>query len=215
MLRRLSSPVFASVAMVAALLLAQIARADVVEGKDYAKLPTAQPSGTPGKIEVIEFFSYGCPHCFELHPHIMPWAKQLPAKVAYVRVPLSLGRREWGALSRAYYTLQALGELDRLDDALFDAIHKEQQRLYDEESLAVWASRQGIDSARFSNEYNSAATTSKVMKAEQMSRDYRVSAVPTIAVAGQYIVIGQLVAGQDNRLVVARELADRAAAGKR
>lgn len=214
MLRRLSSSLLASLAILVAMSLAQVARADLVEGKDYSKVATPQPGGTPGKIEVIEFFSYGCPHCYDLHPHIMPWAKELPANVAFVRVPLALGRREWGALSRAYYTLQSMGELARLDDALFDAIHKERLPLYDEESLTAWVARHGVDGARFASEYNSAATSDKVMKAEQMSRSYRVASVPTLAVGGQFIVIGQVVAGKDTRLPVARELVDKVA-GKR
>jgi protein dithiol oxidoreductase (disulfide-forming) len=214
MSHRFSSPLSAFVALVAGLVFASMASAALVEGKDYSKTAAAQPSGTPGKIEVIEFFSYGCPHCYELHPHIMPWAKELPANVAFVRVPLALGRREWGALSRAYYALQSMGELARLDTALFDAIHKDRIPLFDEESLTVWLSRQGVDAARFSSEYNSQPTTAKVMKAEQMARDYRISAVPTLAVGGQYIVIGHVVAGNDTRLVVARELVDKVAAGK-
>jgi thiol:disulfide interchange protein DsbA len=209
MLRRPVSASFPFAALVAALLLAQVARADLVEGKDYAKLAAAQPTGTPGKVEVIEFFSWGCPHCYEFQPTLLPWTKQLPPSVAFVRVPLSLGRREWGALSRAYYTLQSLGELARLDEALFDAIHKDGVRLFDEESLTVWASRHGVDPTKFGSEYNSAATTSKVMKAEQMARDYRVASVPTLTIGGQYVVLGHLVDGKDNRLVVAQQLVDR------
>jgi thiol:disulfide interchange protein DsbA len=214
MLHRWISPSLALVALLA-LPWAQVARADLVEGKDYAKVASPQPQATPGKTEVIEFFSYGCPHCYDLHTHITPWSKELPANVAFVRVPLSLGRREWGALSRAYYALQSMGELSRLDDALFDAIHKERVPLFDEESITVWMSRHGVDPTRFGNEYNSAATSAKVVKAEQMSRDYRVSTVPTIVVGGQYVVIGQVVDGKDTRLLVARQLVDKVATGKR
>jgi thiol:disulfide interchange protein DsbA len=214
MTTRWISPSLALFALLA-LPWVQPARADAVEGKDYAKLATPQPPATPGKTEVIEFFSYGCPHCYELHSHITPWAKELPANATFVRVPLSLGRREWGALSRTYYTLQSLGELSRLDDALFDAIHKEHVPLFDEESITLWVSRHGVDPARFAEEYNSAATSAKVIKAEQMSRDYRVSSVPTIVVGGEYVVINQLVEGKDLRLPVARQLIDKVGTGKR
>ena len=129
-------------------------------------------------------------------------------------MPLALGRREWGALSRAYYTLQSLGELERLDTVLFDAIHKEHLALFDEDSLTVWAARQGVDANRFSGEYNSPGTSAKVMKAEQMSRDYRVNSVPTIVVGGEYVVMGHVTAAGDDRLTIARQLIDRVAAGK-
>ena len=203
-----------AVALLATPSLAQVARADIVEGKDYTRIEKPQPSLTPGKSEVIEFFSWGCPHCYELHPQITPWAKSLPASFTFVRVPLALGRREWGALSRAYYSLQSMGELARLDDALFDAIHKEHVALFDEESITVWVSQHGIDPARFSSEYNSPATSQKVMKAEQMARDLRVSSVPTIMVGGQYFVVGGIVAGKDTRLPIASQLVSKVSSGQ-
>ncbi len=97
-------------------------------GRDYTRLTLPQTPGTAEKVEVLEFFSWGCSHCAEMHPLISEWEKQLPANAVVVKVPISLGHREWGQLVRAYYALEAMGELQRLDGAVFDAIHKEGSR---------------------------------------------------------------------------------------
>src|SRR5215204_2738045 len=110
-----------------------------VQGQDYQLLTPPQSTTNPGKVEVIEFFSYGCPHCYALQPQVVKWAAALPANVAFVRIPVSFGRHEWGQLSRAYYALEATGDLQRLDDALFDGIHKQQRQLSSEDDLAAWA----------------------------------------------------------------------------
>src|ERR1044072_4111925 len=110
-----------------------------VQGQDYQLLTPAQPTSSPDTVEVIEFFSYGCPHCAAMAPQIEKWVAQLPANTTFVRVPVSFGRREWGVLSRAYYTLEATGDLARLDDALFDGIQKEHRPLFDEDNLAAGA----------------------------------------------------------------------------
>jgi thiol:disulfide interchange protein DsbA len=108
-----------------------------------------------------------------------------------IKVPVSLGRREWGQLSRAYYALQATGDLARLDGALFDAIHKDGLQLFDEESIEAWLSTRGVDGAKFREQFNSQAVYDKALRAEQMSRDYKISGVPSINVAGKYQAIGK------------------------
>ena len=157
----------------------------------YQVLTPAQPQTVPGKVEVVEFFSYGCPHCADLHPPLKKWVAQLPATAVFVRVPVSFGRREWGQLSRAYYSLEAIGALARLDDALFDAIHNQRQTLFDEESLTAWVAQQGVDAKKFSSAFSSSAVSSKAMRAEQMSRDYQIASVPTLIVAGKYVISGK------------------------
>lgn len=156
----------------------------------YQMLTPAQPQTIPGKVEVVEFFSYGCPHCAHLHPSLKKWVAQMPPTAVFVRVPVSFNRREWGQLTRAYYALEAIGALARLDDALFGAIHSEQQKLFDEESLTAWLSRQGVDAQKFSSAFSSSAVSSQAMRAEQMSRDYQISSVPTLVVAGKYVISG-------------------------
>jgi thiol:disulfide interchange protein DsbA len=179
-----------------------------VQGQDYQLLTPAQPTATPGKVEVIEFFSYGCPHCYALQSHLVKWVAELPANVSFVRVPVSFGRREWGQLSRAYYALEATGDLKRLDDALFDSIHKEQRRLFDEDTLAAWAAEHGVEAAKFRAAFESPGVSAQAMRAEQLSRNYKVNSVPHLIVDGKYIVGGKT---HDEMLKIARQLVDKAA----
>ncbi|HKU14780.1 MAG TPA: thiol:disulfide interchange protein DsbA/DsbL, partial [Steroidobacteraceae bacterium] len=153
--------------IVAALLCMLAAPAfSQVQGQDYELLNPAQPTTTPGKVEVIEFFSYGCPHCAALAPQVTKWAAQLPANASFVRIPVSFGRREWGQLSRAYYALEATGDLARLDQALFDAIHKEHNHVFSEDELAGWAAEHGVEAAKFRAAFQSPGVSAKALRAE-------------------------------------------------
>jgi protein dithiol oxidoreductase (disulfide-forming) len=198
-----------SLVAVTAILLAPFASAELREKTDYKRV-AQQPTQTAGKIEVVEFFSYGCPHCFHAAKPVEKWVTQLPKNTTFVRVPLSLGYREWGVLSRTFYALQALGEFERLDAKLFEAIHTERQRLFDEEALTLWMSKQGVAADKFREAYNSQAVSSKVMQAEQMSRNYAVASVPTFAVAGRYVVLAENARTIEDVLAIAREVVDKA-----
>jgi thiol:disulfide interchange protein DsbA len=180
-----------------------------VENQDYRKLTPPQPPATPDKVEVIEFFSYGCPHCYAMQAHIEKWAAELPPNVSFVRVPVSFGRREWGQLSRAYYALEATGDLARLDDALFDGIHKESRQLFDEDNLAAWAGEHGVDAGKFRAAFESPGVTAKTMRAEQLSRLYTVNSVPTVIVDGKYAALGKT---HEEMLKIARQLIDKSVA---
>lgn len=181
-------------------------------GRDYARLTLPQSPGAPAKVEVLEFFSWGCSHCAEMHPLITEWEKQLPANAVVVKVPISLGHREWGQLVRAYYALDAMGELQRLDGAVFDAIHKERQSLFTEDRIAQWVAAQGVNEQKFRAEFNSTNVSTKASRAEQLARDYRVNQTPQLAVDGKYIVRGQTHA---DALAIARQLIDKAAAERK
>ncbi|HEY0682583.1 MAG TPA: thiol:disulfide interchange protein DsbA/DsbL [Steroidobacter sp.] len=184
------------------------AQAAPVQGTDYTLISPPQPQTTQEKVEVIEFFSYGCPHCFHLQPLLNEWKTQLPANAVLIKVPVSFGRREWGQLVRAYYTLEATGDLKRLDDQLFNAIHEQRQPLFDIDSLAAWAAQNGVDANKFRTQFNSPEVTQKALRAEQLSRDYKIQGVPTITVAGKYRAQGK---DYPDMLRVARELIDVAA----
>ncbi len=183
-----------------------------VQGQDYQLLTPPQPTSTQDKVEVIEFFSYGCPHCYALQAHVVKWVKELPANATFVRVPVSFNRREWGQLSRAYYALEATGDLARLDDALFDSIHKEQRHLFSEDELAAWAAEHGVDAAKFRAAFESPGVTAKAMRAEQLSRDYKVNSVPYMIIDGKYIAMGK---SHDEMLKIARQLVDKASAERK
>lgn len=211
--------VAAGVAVLAVLagvfLLDPIARADLAEGRDYALVP-AQTPVIPGgkKTEVIEFFSYGCPHCAAMHPHISKWAETLPPNVEFVRVPVAFGRPQWGALSRAYYTLQNLGELKRLDGLVFESIHSNREPIFNEASLTGWAIKQGIDGDKFRTEFNSDRVTQAVLKAETMTRDMQIDSIPKVVVARRYKVVAEDAKTYDDFFAVTNRIIDKAAAEK-
>ncbi len=172
------------------LALSASASAEPTVGREYSLLSNPQKAETPGKIEVLEFFSYGCPHCNDFHPLISEWAKKLPSNVAFVRVPVSFGRPQWGALVRAYYTLQSTGDLARLDSALFDALHKERKPLFDEASLTAWAAANGVPADKFKETYESFNVSTRASHAEQLSRNYNVQGVPHVVIDGKYEILG-------------------------
>lgn len=166
------------------------ALSQAVEGKQYTLLNPPQTPETAGKTEIIEFFSYGCPHCWHFSPLIDKWVTQMPPNAVLVRVPVALGRPQWGQLSRAFYALQATGDLKRLDHELFDAIHKEQQPLFDESNITAWVVAHGVDAKQFKDAFNSFAVTTKAAHAEQRARNYQIDGIPKIVIAGKYVVQG-------------------------
>lgn len=187
-------------------------RSEPVEGRDYERLAAPQAPESAGKIEVLEFFSYGCPHCNTFHPLVSQWSAQLPGNVNFIRVPVSMGHAQWGQLVRAYYALQATGNLARLDTALFDAIHKEKQPLFNEASITAWAVQHGVDAAKFTAAYNSFDVSARSSRAEQLSRNYQVDGIPRIVVDGKYVPLGS---SFDQVLVNATQLIGKSASNAR
>ena len=159
-------------------------------GKDYSLVNPAQPGDEPGKIEVLEFFSYGCPHCYDFSPLFAAWIAKLPADVVVKRVPVSFNSY-FAMIAPLYYTLEATGDLARLDGNVFKTIHGEGNRLADPESRAAWATKNGIDAKKFDDLYKSFSVSSKVKRAEQMTKTYGISGVPTLAVDGKYLIGGK------------------------
>ena len=208
----------AAVAVLAGMFLFDpVARADLAEGRDYTLVPpqkTADSKPASSKTEVIEFFSYGCPHCAAMHPHITKWSASLPANVEFVRVPVAFGRREWGALSRTYYTLQNLGELKRLDDLVFESIHAKREPIFNEANLTAWAAKQGLDAEKFRTEFNSDRVTKAVSEAETLTRDLVIDSVPKVVVARRYKVEAAEAKSYDDVFAIASSLIDKAAKEK-
>lgn len=164
--------------------------ASVVEGKDYTVLREAQPVDSKGKIEVLEVFSFACPHCHEMHPRITAWAGKQPADVVVRKIPAGFRNPGWTPLARAYYTLEATGDLKRLEGPLFEAIHRERQPLMDEKTITDWAVKQGVDRTKFSTAWNSFGVNTRMSQNERQMVGYEVSGVPMIVVDGRYIVRG-------------------------
>ncbi|HRE16507.1 MAG TPA: thiol:disulfide interchange protein DsbA/DsbL [Rhodocyclaceae bacterium] len=160
-------------------------------GKDYVVVEPPQATDSPGKIEVLEFFSYGCPHCNDLHPVISAWAAKLPADVQFRRAPVSFGRAAWANLSRLYYTLEASGDLGKLDNAVFQALHAERVNLFEESAIVAWIEKKGGDSKRFADTFSSFGIMSKAKRADQMATTYRIPGVPTLIIDGKYLISGK------------------------
>jgi thiol:disulfide interchange protein DsbA len=160
--------------------------ADLVEGKDYQRLKNPQPVESGKKIEVIEFFSYGCPHCSDLEPILQAWLKTLPPDVQFRRVPVMFQQR-WEALAKVYYTLDAMGDETRLSPEVFKAIHVEGLPLYDDKAFFDWAARHGLDRARVAEVYNSFGVNSKFVRAKVLAQTFNIQSVPTVIIDGKFV----------------------------
>jgi len=153
----------------------------------YGELNPPQPTESKGKIEVIEFFWYGCPHCYSLEPYIEAWLKKLPPDVEFRRVPAVFNSR-WGHDAAIYYTLEAMGLLDKLHRPLFDAIHKSNLRTDNEAALSEWLQKNGVESKKFIDTMKSFGVQSKLRRATQQTVAYKIDGTPAMAVAGRYTV---------------------------
>src|SRR5215469_15220330 len=182
------------------------ASAQLVEGQDYRLLNPPRPTSSPGRIEVIEFFSYACPHCAKFYPLVTAWAAKLPKDVAFKKVPVSYGRPPWMNLARTYYALEATGDLKKLDGAVFHAIHEEQKNLFDEQSLADWVGKQGGDAGKFTQAYVSFGVNNETVQADQMAEDYGIDAIPTLVVNGRYVVLSPTHAQDEQEEQIFRDL---------
>jgi thiol:disulfide interchange protein DsbA len=173
------------------LALSTSPQASIIAGHDYVVLSTPQRQERNGKIEVVEFFSWGCPHCFEFYPMLSRWLGTLPKDASFKRVPVGLGHPEWEALARAYYALQSTGDVDRLDSQIFQDIHKNHVWLHDEASITAWVGKHGVNVAKFTEAYRSFGVNTSAGQAEQRAEDFRIPGVPTLAIAGKYTVDGE------------------------
>ncbi|HWJ95868.1 MAG TPA: thiol:disulfide interchange protein DsbA/DsbL [Telluria sp.] len=172
------------------------------DGIDYNILSQRVPVDTPpGKIEVIEFFWYACPHCNAFEPRFDPWIKRQPADVVVRRVPVAF-RDDFVPLQRLYYTLEALGKVDALHGKVFHTIHVEHERLDREDLILAWAGKQGLDPAKVKELYNSFSVSSKARRATQLQNEYKVEGVPALGIAGRYYTDGSLTGSMDRALQV-------------
>jgi thiol:disulfide interchange protein DsbA len=190
-------------AAVAALAFVAFAPAALAQGPqagvDYFELKDRQPTESPGKVEVLEFFWYGCPHCYTLEPAIEQWASKLPKDVAFKRVPAPFNK-QWEIGARIYYALESMGEADRLTPIVFNAIHRDGVKPNDEKAIAEVLAKNNVDMAKYNAAYKSFGVDAKINKAKQMLVGYNLDAVPTIAVNGRYLVSASQSGGQKRML---------------
>ena len=184
-----------------------------VEGTHYVRLSQPVPAGPAGKIEVIEFFWYGCPHCNAFEPTLEPWVKQLPADVAFHRVPVAFSAEPFVAHQRIFYALDSLGLVAAMHRKVFYAIHNDRLRLDKPADISAFMGRNGVDAAKFMEAYNSFAVQAKAKQATQQAAAYKIDGVPAIGIQGRYYTSGSLAGTNEKALAVADFLIQRVRKG--
>ncbi|MCE9570355.1 MAG: thiol:disulfide interchange protein DsbA/DsbL [Rhodocyclales bacterium] len=183
--------------------------ADLQAGRDYK--PINPPLASPrDKIEVLEFFSYGCNHCNDFHPLISQWAARLPKDVSFRRVPVSFNRPEWARLSRIYFALEATGDLAKLDAAVFLAIHEQRVPFKTDEAVVTWAAGKGVDGKKFGDALASFSMQSKVQRADQEAAAARISGVPSLAVDGKFLINNEAAGNYEELLKLTDAIIEKA-----
>jgi thiol:disulfide interchange protein DsbA len=172
------------------------------DGAEYLTLDKrVNVDAPPGKVEVVEFFWYSCPHCNAFEPRLQTWLKGLPPDVAFKRVPVAF-RADFVPQQRLYYTLEAMGKVDELHAKVFHAIHVERQPVSRDDGILDWASKQGLDKAKFQELYSSFGVTSKARRATQLQDAFKVQGVPAVGIAGRYYTDGTLAGNMERVLQV-------------
>lgn len=163
------------------------ASAQITPGRDFRVINPPQPTDSGKRVEVLEFFWYGCPHCNALQPSLRVWLKQKPADVEFRRVP-AVFDNSWVPLTWTYYALEAMGLVDQLHYDVFAAIHEQRIRLSDPPVLFDWVAKHGADKQKFADTYNSFGVKSRGTRSIEMTRNYDIPGTPALTVDGKYLV---------------------------
>ncbi|HEY2629826.1 MAG TPA: thiol:disulfide interchange protein DsbA/DsbL [Usitatibacter sp.] len=161
----------------------------------YQKLEAPQPTDGSGKIEVIEFFWYGCPHCYAMEPNVAAWLKTKPADVDFKRIPAYSGG--WIPMASVFYTLEAMGKQEAMHAKVFDAIHKDHLNLNSRKVLDKFLADNGIDPVEYEKVEKSFSVVNKMNRDKQLTMLYLVDSVPRFFVAGKYVTSGEIAGGND------------------
>jgi len=176
-------------------------------GKDYQLVDPRAPVEAPaGKVEIVEFFWYSCPHCNAFEPTLNAWVKRLPKDVAFRRSPIAF-RDDFAPQQRLYFVLEAMGLLDQLHERVFAAIHVQKLNLSKGDAIIDWVAKQGVDAAKFTAQYNSFSVATKATKATQLQNAYKVEGVPALGVAGRFYTDGSMAGSMERALQVVEALA--------
>ncbi|RZL85986.1 MAG: thiol:disulfide interchange protein DsbA/DsbL [Variovorax sp.] len=182
-------------------------------GTDYAVLDKRVPvDAAAGKVEVIEFFWYSCPHCNAFEPQLETWIKKLPATVSFKRVPVAF-QASFQPQQRLYYALEAMGKVDEYQRKVFNAIHQQRQNLSGDQQIIDWAAANGLDKDKFTEHFKSFSVAGKIQRAKQLQDAYQVAGVPSIGVAGRWYVDGELARSMERALQVTDYLVGEARKG--
>ena len=179
---------FGKIFAVLVLLFVTQAYADVVAGRDYKLLNPAQPT-SGSKVEVLEFFFYGCGHCYHLHGPLSKWEKTMPKDVDLQPVPV-IFRDTWEPMARTFYALESIGQREKLHNDLFEVWNVYNTDLSDAAKITDFVAKHGVDKSKFTAAYNSFSLQSKVARSNQMVQAFGIRGTPTLAVDGKYIITG-------------------------
>lgn len=203
-------------ALVAPSTLINVAHAQggPVLGTDYYKLDKPAPvDAAAGKIELIEFFWYSCPHCNAFEPTFEAWTKRAPKDVVIKRMPVAF-RPDFEPQQRLYFALDAMGLVEKLHTKVFYAVHVEKNRLATPEAIFEWVAKQGVDKAKFADQFNSFSAAGKVKRAVQLQEAYKVEGVPSLGIAGRFYTDGSIARTMERALGVAEFLMDEVRKGR-
>ena len=178
-------------------------------GRDYIKLDPARPVTSGDKIEVIEFFYYACPVCYELEPTLARWSFNAPASVSLRRVP-ALASDSWGSFAKLFFTLDNMGQLQRLHWPIYDNFHFVGLKLNEEPVMADWVAHNGIDKQKFIDIYRSPAIAAKLAAARETTQRYDIKAVPSIVIDGKYVTSARLAGGTRELMQLVDQLVEQA-----
>ncbi|MHB9117079.1 MAG: thiol:disulfide interchange protein DsbA/DsbL [Burkholderiales bacterium] len=185
------------------------ALAEPAQGKEYSLLAMPQDTNTGKKIEVVEFFYYGCPHCFDAEPSINAWLKKMPKDVEFRRIP-GVFQDAWLPLTRLFYALDAMNLEGKLHSAVFNAIHVQKIDLSNEKTMADWIAKQGVNRQKFLDVYRSFAVQNKAQRATQLTSEYGIQGVPSIVVDGKYLTSGSMAGNFDDMFLTVDYLVAKA-----
>ncbi len=180
---------------------------------EFERVVPPVPTSNPDKIEVVELFWYGCPHCYRLEPALQRWLRNKPADVEYVRVPAILPE-SWALLARAYYAAESLGVVEQIHQPLFDAYHAERRPLRTEDQVAEFFADQGVDKEAFRRAFRSFAVDGKVRKAKNLTKRYGINGVPALIVNGRWRTGPSLTRTNANLMRVLNQLIEQERAAR-
>jgi thiol:disulfide interchange protein DsbA len=195
--------------------LASQAQQQPKAGTDFLVLNKPIPTDVPaGKVEVVEFFSYNCPHCAEFEPRLEAWLKTLPPEAVFHRIPVPFVGNDTEAKQRLYYALEAMGKAEQLAPRIFDAIHRQRVPMFGDAAILAWVQKQpGLDAKKFAELFKSFSVVSQAKRASQLTNGFGVSGVPALGVAGRWYIDGETAGSMDRMLQVANYLIAQAKKG--
>ncbi len=186
-----------------------LAQGEPVEGTSYVKLSQPIPMAAGGKIEVVEFFWYGCPHCSIFEPTLAAWQKKLPADVSFRRAPVVFREEPFTTHQKLYYSLEAMDLVEAMQRKVFHAIQVDQAKLDKLPDILTLMAKNGVDTAKFTDAFNSFSVQTKARQAKQLAEAYRIDGVPTLGIHGRYYTSPSLAGSPEKALSVADYLIQR------